>query len=209
MLITSNDILATIQKMVMAGKQLPQMDRIKYSKNPTEERQKVLVETANLWWNLFGKRKIGVERWEKATEKALMISGIPKLETQIINPALMSVALQKCEEEYTQEQIAENAKCKKENVLDYEPANFPEICKLIVWHLKNHKRPLLNLPSREEVKAWAKGRISDENLERNMLQFRVYLCYCRHSERDGTKMPLKLSLRDNGYMHIDIVEKVS
>lgn len=209
MLITSDNILATIQKMVTAGKQLPQMDRIKFSKNPTEERQKVLAETVTLWWELFGKQKIGVERWEKATEKAMMISGIPRLETQIINPQLMSVALQKVEEEYTAEQIAENAKRKTENVLNYKPVDFPEGMELLKWHLKHHKKPLLDLPTPDFIRSWTKGKYADEDVERNMTQLRVYFCFCQHAHRDKEKMPLEMTLDENRMLRIRIVDKTA
>lgn len=203
MQITKDDILNCINKMVASGKQLPQMDRIRYSKNPGEERQKVILDTVNLWWDLFGKQNIGQDRWEKAVDKALVINSIPRLDTQIINTQLMSVALNKVEEEYLAEQQTKHEQEKHETII---PANFPEIGKLVAYHMKYHKQPLLSLPSADDVRAWgSRCNFKPEDVERNMIQLRVYICFCKHAERDGTKMPLKMTLDENRYLRLSIV----
>lgn len=203
MLIDKNDILTTINKLLAAGKQLPQQDRIRYSKSPSEEREAVILETARLWWDLFNDRKIGKDRWEEATDKAMTISGIPRLDTQVINTQLMSVALQKVEEEYLSQQEARHEEQKHQC---YTPINFPEMGRLIAWHMKYHKHPLLSLPSADIVRAWGRQHnFASDDIERNMIQLRVFLCFCQHATRDHSKMPLKMTLDENRYLRIHIV----
>lgn len=203
--IEKRHILEAIQKMIAAGKSLPQKDRIQYAKDQAEEQQKVLAETVNLWWELFSKRHIGVELWSKATDRALMISGIPKLNTTIINPALMSVAVEKEEQAYLEAQQVKYEQEKKQES-SIEPANFPEMGQLIKYHIYKHKRPYLELPEPDDVYKRIGSRMTKEEIKNNMLQLRVYLCYWDHSKRDGFKMPVQLVRRPGGMLGIDFIE---
>lgn len=205
--ISKSNILETIQKMVMAGKQLPQKDRIRFSKDPAAEEQLVLTQTAQLWWDLFKSQHIGVERWELATQKALMVSGVNKLDIATVNPGLMSYSLELVEKEHLAEVQARAQEEKKDRSF-ITPANFPEMGKLVAWHMRHHKKPLLNLPEPEDVRnrlAQSGRNYPEQYISKNMLQLRVYFCYCDHADRDGAENPLKLSLDDKGYIRIAIV----
>ena len=203
--IEKRHILEAIQKMIAAGKILPQKDRIKYAKDQAEEQQKVLAETVNLWWELFSKRHIGVDLWSKATDRALMISGIPKLDTTIINPALMSVAVEKEEQAYLEaQQVKHEQEKKQEN--NITPSNFPEMVRLVVYHMKRHRRPFIKLPEPDDVYRRIGNRMTQEDISNNMLPLRVYLCYWDYSRRDKEKMPVELVRRSNGMLGIDFIE---
>lgn len=203
--IEKKHILETIEKMIAAGKSLPQKDRIKYAKDQAEEQQKVLAETVNLWWELFSKRHIGVDLWSKATDRALMISGIPKLDTAIINPALMSVAVEQELKAYLEAQQVKHEQEKKvEN--NIAPSNFPEMGKLVVYHMKRHRRPFIKLPEPDDVYRRIGNRMTQEDISNNMLPLRVYLCYWDYSRRDKEKMPVELVRRSNGMLGIDFIE---
>ena len=202
--IEKHHILEAIEKMIACGKSLPQKDRIKFAKDQAEEQQKVLAQTVNLWWELFSKRHISVDLWEQATDRALVISGIPKLETSIINPALMSVAIAQIEKEILEAQQTRYEQEKKQDN-EYIVCTFPEIGKLLSYHMRHHKRPLLDLPPADDVYKVFASRIPEETIKDNMLQLRVYLCYWNHSKRDGVKMPVQLAKRANGRLGIDFI----
>lgn len=203
--ISKDNILATIQKLLAAGKILPQKDRIKFASNPAMEQQKVISETVLLWWDLYKKQHIGVERWELATEKALTISGVNKLEIQIINPALMTYALQKVEEEHLAEQQTRHEQEKKSNA-SLGTTHFPELGKIIAWHMAHHKPPHFNLPTPDNVRQrLSRGRYTEDYIRKNMVPLQIFFCFSDYAKRDGAEMPLELHLDDEGYLHMRIV----
>ena len=203
--ITRDDIKNTIQKMVIAGKTLPQKDRIRCAKDQDAEQQKVITETVDLWWGLFKDRHIGVERWEQASNKALMLAGIARLDTSIINPGMMSYAVELVEKEHLERMQAEAQKHKQEDKEGLAPVNFPEMGRLVAYHMRRHKRPLLSLPGSEAVYKAIGGRMSEDKIKDNMLCLRVYLCYWEHSRRDKENLPVKLVDRGEGRLGIDFV----
>lgn len=205
MKINKADIFNTIQKMVAAGKSLPQRDRIRYAKDQAEEERKVLEQTVNLWWDIFGKQDIGAEMWMNATDRALVISGIPKLETSIINPALMSVALAQCEKEYLEaQQVKHEQQKKNERYADAYP--FPEMGKLIAYHMLHHKQPLLSLPDPDVIRTLVGQKWQPDTIEKNMIKLRVYYCFAQHAKRDGMKMPVRLVVNGDRSVSIQFVD---
>lgn len=203
--ITKDNVMQTILKMVQAGKSLPQKDRIRIAKDQAAEQQQVILETVNLWWDLFKDRHIGVERWEQASNKALMLAGIARLDTSIINPGMMSYAVELVEKEHLERMQAEAQKYKQEDKEGLAPVDFPEMGKLVAYHMRKHKKPLLSLPSSEDVYKAIGGRMAEDKIKDNMLCLRVYLCYWQHSQRDKENLPVKLVERGGGRLGLDFV----
>lgn len=203
--ITKDNVMQTILKMVQAGKSLPQKDRIRIAKDQAAEQQQVILETVNLWWDLFKDRHIGVERWEQASNKALMLAGVARLDTSIINPGMMSYAVELVEKEHLERMQAEAQKYKQEDKEGLAPVDFPEMGKLVAYHMRKHKKPLLSLPSSEDVYKAIGGRMAEDKIKDNMLCLRVYLCYWQHSQRDKENLPVKLVERGGGRLGLDFV----
>lgn len=203
--ISKSNILETIQKMVMAGKQLPQKDRIRFSKDPAAEEQLVLTQTAQLWWDLFKSQHIGVERWELATQKALMVSGVNKLDIVTVNPGLMSYSLELVEKEHLERQRIE-AEQVKQTAKTFAEAN----CRINVpalWNLHKsiHKRPLIDLSDYENIRGRLPEKYSDEYIKKNLLALQIFYCFVDHAKRDNVENPLKLEFDKKGYLAIAIV----
>lgn len=91
--ITKQDIAQTLMKLMRAGKQMPQMDKVKGASNTQEAAQMVLKQTTELFGEVFFPQKIGVERWKQATIEALTITKADTLNVNLITPALMQTAL--------------------------------------------------------------------------------------------------------------------
>lgn len=203
--ITRDNIRDTIQKMVLAGKQMPQKDRIRLARDPAAEQLEVLKQTVDLWWDLFKDRHIGVNQWEQATQKALMVSGVTKLDVATINPALMSYAVEMVEKEHLANMQAE-AQREKQEALKFSDAvtriDVPSLWKL---HARIHFKPYLPLPDYEGIRAVLPANYSDEYIKKNLLALQIYYLFAGHAKRDNTKSPLKLKLEDDGYLHIAVV----
>ena len=210
--------------MILAGKSLPMKDRIRTAKNQEEEKLKVIEETAKLWMTIFGEQNIGVEQWEKATKKALTLGNIPRLEVNIINPTLMSVALEQISKDYQAEQSGSRngaqAADLNRQVKDYLDSvgreesgamfeAFPEIRVLNEYFRKHFKKPWMPWPDSDFVRKAVGNRYSPETVERNMAHLKCYICFYQHSKRDGVNLPVKLSYNEDGMLRIDLVEKTA
>ena len=95
--ITKQDIAQTLMKLMRAGKQMPQMDKVKVATNTQEAAQMVLKQTTELFGEVFFPQKIGVERWNQATIEALTLTKADTLNVNLITPALMQTALKNVE----------------------------------------------------------------------------------------------------------------
>ena len=84
-------IAQTIVKLQQAGKRMPQDIRPGFDR--LEEAKRILSETVNLWAGIFNQQNIGLDRWEKAEQIALTLTGANGLNVNIISPALMQAAL--------------------------------------------------------------------------------------------------------------------
>ena len=102
MLITRADVKDTVGRLYKAGKMFPQRDRANAVASG-EERVKLIMsimkDTIDTIADIFVPRRIGAERWEKATEIAILSS------EKTISPALMATALKQAETEYVQQNI--------------------------------------------------------------------------------------------------------
>lgn len=203
--ISKEDIKRTIEDMIIAGKIMPQRDRIRCSRDPETEQAKVLAQTVALWWDLFGKRHIGVERWRQASSKALVLNSIPRLDTNLISPALMEITLEQCEKEYLQEQAVKHETIKNDKA-PMQVVRCTNIGKLWTYHAKHHLKPFIELPSIDDVRAWLpREKYPDEYIEKNQMALKIYLLFSKHAKRDNQKLPVKMVLDTEGYLSIEIV----
>lgn len=109
MLITRADVKETVGKLYKAGKFFPQRERTN-AVDSGEARVKLIMsimnDTIDAISDIFVPKKIGVERWKKATEIAMLSS------EKLISPALMATALKQAETEYVQQNITANDESK-------------------------------------------------------------------------------------------------
>lgn len=116
MLITRADVKDTVGRLYKAGKMFPQRDRANAVASG-EERVKLIMsimkDTIDTIADIFVPRRIGAERWKKATEIAILSS------EKTISPALMATALKQAETEYVQQNITANEEAKRQAVSTY------------------------------------------------------------------------------------------
>jgi hypothetical protein len=141
-------IAQTIVKLQQAGKRMPQdilpgFDRL-------EEAKRNLSETVNLWAGIFNQQNIGLDRWEKAEQIALTLTGANGLNVNIISPALMQAALKQAEEAHVQENIN---RCNMEKLSDGKPLADRLNGMLLKWtaaKLKEHRLIMPYMPQDKE-----------------------------------------------------------
>lgn len=114
--ITEQDVARTIHSMITAGKKMPQSERLNSSANIQQEAQAILKDTVALWAGIFVPRKIDIERWEKALSKALTLSEVGTINTNLITPALMEAGLRAAEAEHMQNMQMQTSQEKLEEV---------------------------------------------------------------------------------------------
>lgn len=172
-------IAQTIVKLQQAGKRMPQDIRPGFDR--LEEAKRILSETVNLWAGIFNQQNIGLDRWEKAEQIALTLTGANGLNVNIISPALMQAALKQAETEHVEATISRNEEAKKER-----PANYADTkegrsnAKLLRWTLSRMRQGRVfgpYWPTAKEVADMAEqiGMTANDVDNYNQLLLRIFL----------------------------------
>ena len=167
-------IAQTIVKLQQAGKRMPQDIRPGFDR--LEEAKRILQETVNLWAGIFNQQKnIGLDRWEKAEQIALTLTGANGLNVNIISPALMQAALKQAEEAHVQENIN---RCNMEKLSDGKPLADRLNSVLLKWtaaKLKERRLIMPYMPQNKDVFEYGRQiGLSDNAIDR---QLRILQCY--------------------------------
>ena len=190
-MLTQQRIAQTIIKLQQAGKRMPQDMRQGFDR--LEEAKRILSETVNLWASIFNQQNIGLERWEKAEQIALTLSGADGLNVNVISPALMQAALKQAEEAYVQENIK---RCNMEKLSENKPLSNSLNAMLLRWTAKKLAERRLIMQYMPQNKAvFEYGRqigLSDTSIDKH---FRLLQCYmndyyysCQHNEPCKSKL---------------------
>ena len=165
-------IAQTIVKLQQAGKRMPQGIRPGFDR--LEEAKRILSETVNLWAGIFNQQNIGLDRWEKAEQIALTLTGANGLNVNIISPALMQAALKQAEEAHVQENIN---RCNMETLADGKPLADRLNGMLLKWtaKLKEHRLIMPYMPQDKAVFEYGRQIGLNDNAIDN--QFRILQCY--------------------------------
>lgn len=158
-----------------------------------EEAKRILSETVNLWAGIFNQQNIGLDRWEKAEQIALTLTGANGLNVNIISPALMQAALKQAEEAHVQENIN---RCNMEKLADGKPLADRLNSMLLKWtaaKLKEHRLIMPYMPQDKAVFEYGHQIGLNDNAIDN--QFRILQCYmndfaysCKHHEPCKSKL---------------------
>lgn len=168
-------IAQTIVKLQQAGKRMPQDIRPGFDR--LEEAKRILSETVNLWAGIFNQQNIGLDRWEKAEQIALTLTGANGLNVNIISPALMQAALKQAEEAHVQENIN---RCNMEKLGDGKKLTEDRVSGMVLrWmYAKLRERRLDWSKSMPQDKAvFEYGRQIGLNDNAIDAQFRILQCY--------------------------------
>lgn len=166
-------IAQTIVKLQQAGKRMPQDIRPGFDR--LEEAKRILSETVNLWAGIFNQQNIGLDRWEKAEQIALTLTGANGLNVNIISPALMQAALKQAEEAHVQENIN---RCNMEKLSDGKPLADRLNSMLLKWtraKLAEHRLIMPYMPQDKAVFEYGRQIGLNDNTIDN--QFRILQCY--------------------------------
>jgi hypothetical protein len=185
-------IAQTIVKLQQAGKRMPQDIRPGFDR--LEEAKRILSETVNLWAGIFNQQNIGLDRWEKAEQIALTLTGANGLNVNIISPALMQAALKQAEEAHVQENIN---RCNMEKLSQSTPTPKGIAEVLLKWTrmrmAKHHPISSQDMPQSKAVFEYGRQiGLSDNAIDS---QFRILQCYmndfaysCKHHEPCKSKL---------------------
>lgn len=196
--ITERDVAETIHKLIIAGKKMPQHERLSAAANTGETAKAILKETVDLWATVFVPRKIGVERWQKATTKALTLAEAGGVNVNLITPALMDAALravecehlQQAEQQASQEKIAESQGITTD---DYQTRL------LLRWtYAKLAERRLIMpyMPKAEQVfQLGRKLGLSDDEIEKQFKLIQIYLNDQNYCNEQGKAMRIDIFIR--------------
>lgn len=172
-MLTQQRIAQTVVKLQQAGKRMPQDMRPGFDR--LEEAKRILSETVNLWAGVFGNQNIGLDRWEKAEQIALTLTGADGLNVNVISPALMQAALKQAETEHVQENIN---RCSMEKLSESKPLADSVNSMLLKWTAAKlaERRPIMPyMPQNKAVFEYGRQiGLSDSAIDR---QFRLLQCH--------------------------------
>ena len=204
--ITEQDVAKAIHAMLTAGKKMPQSERLNSSPNMQREAQAILKDTVVLWAGIFVPRRIGIERWEKALKKALTLSEVGTINTNLISPALMEAGLRAAEAEHLQEVQVQTSQQKLEETQSINPDDYQS---RILWRWTIAKlaegRPIMAYAPKklegqdisQEVFEYGRqklGMSNDEIKAQNKL-IEIFLNDCNYCKAMGKAMKVEIFLR--------------
>ena len=203
--ITEHDVARAIHAMITAGKKMPQSERLNSSTNMQEEAKAILKSTVDLWTGIFVPRRIGVERWEKALQKALTLSEVGTINTNLITPALMEAGLKAAEVEHLQDM---QMKATQEKLEEAQQFISDEYQTRVLWRWTIAKlaegRPIMAYaPKKAEgeniassvVEYGKKLGMSDEEIKVQNKLIEIYLNDCNYCKAMGKTMKVEIFLR--------------
>lgn len=206
MAMINNKVIAdTIIKLMRAGKQMPQADKLKAANNTQEAAQQILKQTVELFGEVFYPQKIGIERWKRAETIALTITKADALNVNLITPALMQTALNMAEQQELE--IARttyaNEKEEERRGVDFTLTNAQKRMNMVLWEWTKSKNACGAdyqrwLPSDQQVLACALAYgLTRSQMDEFKPMLRVFLAdekYCEACAR-GARLKCHLGYR--------------
>lgn len=196
-------VAETINKLRIAGKTMPQMERMRTSSNPAQTAIEIFSETVQLWAGIFVPRNIGAKRWEAATNKALTMGSVDGLNINMITPTLMEAALRQVEREHMQLQEERHEQEKKA-----EAASIDDYQNRILWRwttakLAQRREIMPYMPKTAEHQEMANevvevGRRLGLNYAETKTQanlIKIYLNEQNYAAANQEQMPIEIYLR--------------
>lgn len=203
--ITEQDVARAIHAMITAGKKMPQSERLNSSANIQQEAQAILKDTVALWAGIFVPRKIGIERWEKALSKALTLSEVGTINTNLITPALMEAGLRAAEAEHMQNMQMQTSQEKLEEAQGIKTDDYQT---RVLWRWTIAKlaegRPIMAYaPKKAEgvdiapaVMEYGRNLgMSDDEIKSQNKLIEIYLNDCNYCKAMGMAMKIEIFLR--------------
>ena len=196
--ITERDVAETIHKLIIAGKKMPQHERLSAAANTGETAKAILKETVDLWATVFVPRKIGVERWQKATTKALTLTEAGGVNVNLITPALMDAALRAVECEHLQqaEQQASQEKLAEAQGITTDDYQTRLLLRWTCAKLAERRLIMPYMPTAEQVfQLGRKLGLSDNEIEKQFKLIQIYLNDQNYCNEQGKAMRIDIFIR--------------
>lgn len=196
--ITERDVAETIHKLIIAGKKMPQHERLSAAANTGETAKAILKETVDLWATVFAPRKIGVERWQKATTKALTLTEAGGVNVNLITPALMDAALRAVECEHLQqaEQQASQEKLAEAQGITTDDYQTRLLLRWTCAKLAERRLIMPYMPEAEQVfQLGRKLGLSDNEIEKQFKLIQIYLNDQNYCNEQGKAMRIDIFIR--------------
>lgn len=196
--ITERDVAETIHKLIIAGKKMPQHERLSAAANTGETAKAILKETVDLWATVFVPRKIGVERWQKATTKALTLTEAGGVNVNLITPALMDAALRAAECEHLQraEQQASQEKLAEAQGITSDDYQTRLLLRWTCAKLAERRLIMPYMPKAEQVfQLGRKLGLSDNEIEKQFKLIQIYLNDQNYCNEQGKAMRIDIFIR--------------
>lgn len=196
--ITERDVAETIHKLIIAGKKMPQHERLSAAANTGETAKVILKETVDLWVTVFAPRKIGVERWQKATTKALTLTEAGGVNVNLITPALMDAALRAVECEHLQqvEQQASQEKLAEAQGITSDDYQTRLLLRWTCAKLAERRLIMPYMPEAEQVfQLGRKLGLSDNEIEKQFKLIQIYLNDQNYCNEQGKAMRIDIFIR--------------
>lgn len=205
--ITEQDVARAIHAMITAGKKMPQSERLNSSANIQQEAQAILKDTVALWAGIFVPRKIGIERWEKALSKALTLSEVGTINTNLITPALMEAGLRAAEAEHMHNMQMQTSQEKLEEAQGIKTDDYQT---RVLWRWTIAKlaegRPIMAYApkklegqdiSQEVIEYGQKLGMSNDEIKSQNKLIEIFLNDCNYCKAMGKTMKVEIFLRSD------------
>lgn len=188
--ITEQDVARAIHSMITAGKKMPQSERLNSSANIQQEAQAILKDTVALWAGIFVPRKIGIERWEKALSKALTLSEVGTINTNLITPALMEAGLRAAEAEHLQDMQVQTSEAKLEEVQGIKTDDYQT---RVLWRWTISK-----LAEGRPIMAYAPKKVEGQDISQEVIDYGQKLGMSNDEIKAQNKL-IEIYLNDRNY----------
>lgn len=188
--ITEQDVARAIHSMITAGKKMPQSERLNSSANIQQEAQAILKDTVALWAGIFVPRKIGIERWEKALNKALTLSEVGTINTNLITPALMEAGLRAAEAEHLQDMQVQTSEAKLEEVQGIKTDDYQT---RVLWRWTISK-----LAEGRPIMAYAPKKVEGQDISQEVIDYGQKLGMSNDEIKAQNKL-IEIYLNDRNY----------
>ena len=188
--ITEQDVARAIHAMITAGKKMPQSERLNSSANIQQEAQAILKDTVALWAGIFVPRKIGIERWEKALSKALTLSEVGTINTNLITPALMEAGLRAAEAEHLQDMQVQTSEAKLEEVQGIKTDDYQT---RVLWRWTISK-----LAEGRPIMAYAPKKVEGQDISQEVIDYGQKLGMSNDEIKAQNKL-IEIYLNDRNY----------
>lgn len=196
--IGEKEIADAIRKLIIAGKRMPQQERLTRAANTDATAKAILKETVDLWVTVFVPRKIGVERWQKAVTKAITLTEAGGVNVNLITPALMDAALRAAETEFLQATQQQESQKKLDEAQGITTDDYKTRI-LLRWTSAKLAEHRLILPYKPDAKAvFELGRelgLSDNEIEEQFKLLEIYLNDQNYCKEQGKAMKIDIYIR--------------